>query len=113
MRRERRKKFGGCWRKFLYLFASAKADTRQSLVNAECLVYCTRHYNIFAECPKLTLGEACFCRVLPSWHSANNNGNGRGNGNVRGNDVCGARDRVCRVSTVGHSAKIYLPNVPL
>ena len=60
----------------MYLFA--ECQSRHSAKFSKCRVYGTRHYNIFAECPKLTLGEACFCRVLPSWHSANNNGNGRG-----------------------------------
>ena len=116
------------WRlleKFFWLcLPSAKAGTRQRLVNAECLVYCTRHYNIFAECPKLTLGEACFCRVLPSWHSANNNGNGRGKmgtfvatacaGHVTEFAECrlwGTRQRsICRVSPCRHSANKSSPH---
>ena len=109
---------------FCICLPSAKADTRQSLVNAECLVYCTRHYNIFAECPKLTLGEACFCRVLPSWHSANNNSNGRGKmgtfmatacaGHVTEFAECrlwGTRQRsICRVSPCRHSANKSSPH---
>ena len=63
---------------FCICLPSAKDDTRQSLLNAECLFHYTRHYNMFAECPNLALGEACFYRVSPNWHSANNNGNGRG-----------------------------------
>jgi len=40
-------------------------------------------------------------------------GTGRGNGvTVVVTVVCGARDIVCRVFTVRHSAKLGLPSVP-
>ena len=114
----------GVGESFCICVPSVKANTRQSLVNAECLVYCTRHYNIFAECPKLTLGEACFCRVLPSWHSAKNNGNDCGKmgtfvatacaGHVTEFAECrlwGTRQRsICRVSPCRHSANKSSPH---
>ena len=108
----------------MYLFA--ECQSRHSAKFSKCRVsgLLLSALQYISECSKLTLGEACFCRVLASWHSANNNGNGRGKMGTFVATVCaghviefaecrlwGTRQRsICRVTPCRHSANKSSPH---